>query len=74
MREPEVGTLPMPEMVALLELLDDHCNVTLLPRAIVKGDAVNELILGEEEGVEPRTLMVIVRGVARPPSPLTLKR
>ena len=72
MREPEVGTLPIPAMVALLALLDDHRNVTLLPRVMFKGDAVNELILGVRTGL--RTTMVIVRGVARPPSPLTLKR
>ena len=49
-REPEVDTLPTPEIVARLALLDDHLRVALPPRLMVEGVAVNELILGVVAG------------------------
>ena len=71
-RVPDVGTLPMPEMLARLALLDDQLKVVLPPRGTVILEAVNELILGEL--AESRTVTVIVRGVARPVARLTSKR
>ena len=55
-REPEVDTLPTPEILARLALLDDHLRVALPPRLMVEGVAVNELMRGAVPGVRTVTV------------------
>ena len=55
-REPEVDTLPTPEILARLALLDDHLKVALPPRLMVEGVAVNELMRGAVPGVRTVTV------------------